>query len=162
VIAGIDRPNVVTAQEVLAGKKEVGPNVAIIGGGMVGCETGHYLAERGKRVVIIEALARIATDMGPMVRRRLLDGLRGNQVAMLTGTTCEEITEEGVIVTTGEGKKESIQADTVILAVGYKKNDDLYKMLEGTVPEVYCLGDSAEPRRIMEAIDDGYRVGTSL
>ncbi len=47
-IPGIDRPNVVTAQDVLSGKAKVGQNVVIIGGGMVGCETGHYLAEQGK------------------------------------------------------------------------------------------------------------------
>lgn len=161
-IPGADRPNVVIAKDVLSGKTEVGQNVVIIGGGMVGCETGHFLAEKGKKVTIIEVLKRMAADMLPMVRRRRLDGLRGKQVAMLTSAICEEITEGSVIVTTGEGQKETIQADTVILAVGYRTNDDLFKALEGKVPEVYCIGDSSQPQRIMEAINDGYRTGLSL
>ena len=50
----------------------------------------------------------------------------------------------------------------MILAVGYRKNDDLFKALEGKVSEVYCIGDSSEPRRIMDAINEGYRTGLSL
>jgi len=161
-ITGIDRPNVVTAADVLSGKAQIGQKVVIIGGGMVGSETGHFLAEKGKKVTIIEMLKRMAADMFPMARRRLLDGLRANQVTMLASTKCEEITEGGVTVTTGEGQRQTIQADTVILAAGYMANDDLFKALEGKVPELYCVGDASQVQRIMEATNDGYRVGLSL
>ncbi|NIR67427.1 MAG: FAD-dependent oxidoreductase, partial [candidate division Zixibacteria bacterium] len=79
-ISGVTKSNVVTAQDVLFGKVTVGQNVVVIGGGMVGCETAYYLAERGSKVTIIEIQKRMATDMGLMVRRRLMDGLRANQV----------------------------------------------------------------------------------
>ena len=82
-IPGVDAPNVIAAQDVLAGR-ETGQNVVIIGGGMVGCETGHHLADKGKQVTIVEILKRMANDVSPMVRRRLLDGLRAKQVAMIT------------------------------------------------------------------------------
>ena len=136
--------------------------MVIIGGGIVGCETGHYLAEQGKKVTVIEMLERMATEIGPMLRKRLMDGLRANQVTLLTRVTCEEISEEGVRVTNSEGKEETIQANTIILAVGYEKNDSLFRALEGKVAEVYCIGDSSEPRRIMEAVNEGYRCGLSL
>jgi 2,4-dienoyl-CoA reductase-like NADH-dependent reductase (Old Yellow Enzyme family)/thioredoxin reductase len=161
-IPGIDKSNVVTAQDVLSGKAKAGQNVVIIGGGMVGCETGHYLAEQGKTVTIIEILRRIASDMFPMARRRLFDGLRSKKVTLRTSSTCEEISEDSVRITTAEGKKETIRADTVIIAVGYKVNDRLYKTLEGKVPEIYCIGDSSEPRRILEAVNEGYRTGLAL
>jgi len=161
-IPGADGPNVITAQDALCGRAEVGQNVVIIGGGMVGCETGHYLAEKGKRVAIIEVLKRMAADMSPMARRRLMDGLRGKQVTLRTNTTCEAITAEGITVTTGEGQREAIQADTVMLAVGYRANDGLFRALEGKVREVYCIGDASHPQRIREAINDGYRTGLSL
>jgi NADPH-dependent 2,4-dienoyl-CoA reductase/sulfur reductase-like enzyme len=161
-IPGTDKSNVVTAQDVLSGKAKAGQNVVIIGGGMVGCETGRYLAEQGKKVTIIEVLGRMASDMFPMVRRRLMDGLRNKKVTLLASTTCEEIKEDSVRVTTAEGKKETIPADTVIIAVGYKANDRLYKALEGKVPEIYCIGNSAKPRRILEATSEGYRVGLAL
>lgn len=161
-ISGVDRPIVSTAQDVLSGKVRVGESVVIIGGGMVGCETGLYLAEQGKNVTIIEILKRMANDMFPMVRRRLMDGLRGKKVALLTSATCEEITNSGVTVTTSEGKREKLPADTIITAVGYQANNDLYRALQGKVPEIYCVGDSFQPRRITEAIDEGYRIGLSL
>jgi 2,4-dienoyl-CoA reductase-like NADH-dependent reductase (Old Yellow Enzyme family)/thioredoxin reductase len=161
-IPGVNRQNVVTALDVLSGRVNVGKNVVIIGGGLVGCETGYYLSKKGKKVVIIEVLKRMATEMGLMVRRRLMDGLRAEQVIMLTSAKCEEILECSVTVTTGEGKKETFPADTVILAVGYKANDDLLKALQGKVPAVYCIGDASQPQGIMEAIQDGYRTALSL
>jgi 2,4-dienoyl-CoA reductase-like NADH-dependent reductase (Old Yellow Enzyme family)/thioredoxin reductase len=161
-IPGIDKPNVITAQDVLSGKAKAGRNVVIIGGGMVGCETGRYLAEQGKTVIIIEILKRMANDMFFMTRRRLMDGLRSKKVTLLTSATCEEIKEGSVQVTTAEGKKETIPADTVVIAVGYKANDSLYKALEGKVTEIYCIGNSAKPRRIFEATSEGYQAGLAL
>jgi len=161
-IPGIAKSNVVTAQDVLSGKAKAGQNVVIIGGGMVGCETGHYLVDQGKAVTIIEILKRMASDMLFMTRRRLMDGLRGKKVTLLASATCEEIKEGAVRVNTAEGKKETIPADTIIIAVGYKANDHLYKSLEGKVPEIYCIGNSSEPRRILEATSEGYQTGLAL
>jgi 2,4-dienoyl-CoA reductase-like NADH-dependent reductase (Old Yellow Enzyme family)/thioredoxin reductase len=161
-IAGIDTSNVVTAQDVLSGKAGVGQNVVIIGGGMVGCETGRYLAEQGKNVTIIEILKRMANDMFPMVRRRLMDGLRSKKVTLLTGATCEDMKGGSVRVCTADGKKQAIPADTIIVAVGYMANDHLYKALKGKVPEIYCIGNSSEPRRILEATGEGYQTGLAL
>jgi 2,4-dienoyl-CoA reductase-like NADH-dependent reductase (Old Yellow Enzyme family)/thioredoxin reductase len=161
-IPGIGKSNVVTAQDVLSGKVEAGQNVVIIGGGMVGCETGHYLVEKGKTVTIVEILKRMANDMFFMSRRRLMDGLRSQKVTLLNGATCEEIKGGSVHVTTADGKKETIPADTIIVAVGYTANDRLHKALEGEVPEIRCIGNSAEPRRILEATSEGYQAGLAL
>ena len=65
-------------------------------------------------------------------------------------------------MTTADGKKETIPADTIIVAVGYTANDRLYKALEGEVPEIRCIGNSAEPRRILEATSEGYQAGLAL
>ncbi len=161
-VPGIDEPNVVTAQDVLNGRVDIGQNVTIIGGGIVGCETGHFLAEKGKKVTIVEIMKRMADEMGPMVRRRLMDGLRGKQVSMLTEVKCEVITGKNVTITNSVGKEQTIPTDTVVLAVGGQANDKLFKELQGKVPEIYCIGDSCKPCRIMEAVDDGYRTGLSL
>ncbi len=161
-IPGVDRPHVVTAQDALSGKVELGQNVVVIGGGMVGCETGHYLAEKGKKVTIVEILRRMANDMFPMARRRLMDGLRGKKVTLINNANCEEIKEGNITITTSEGKKETIEADNVIVAVGFEANDSLLKALEGKVPEICCIGDCSEPRRILEAVGEGYRTALSL
>jgi pyruvate/2-oxoglutarate dehydrogenase complex dihydrolipoamide dehydrogenase (E3) component len=147
---------------VLSGKVKAGQNVVIIGGGMVGCETGHYLAEQGKTVTIIEILKRMANDMFPMTRRRLMDGLRSKKVTLLTGATCEETNEGTVQVTTADNRRETIPADTILIAVGYKANDRLYETLKGKVPEVHCIGNSAKPRKILEANSEGHQTGLAL
>jgi len=161
-IPGIDGRNVVTAQDVLNGKVQTGQTCVIIGGGLVGCDTGHWLAAKGKAVVIVEMLKRMAGEMGPMARRRLLDGLRTHQVAMLTEVTCNEITDTGVQITTADGQLKTLAADTVILAAGSVKNNALLAGLEGKVPEVRTVGDAAEPHGIMEAVRDGYLAGLAL
>jgi 2-enoate reductase len=160
-IPGIDDSKVVTAEEVLAGK-EIGKNVVIIGGGMVGCETGHFLAEKGHQVTLIEMLKRLANDVSPMVRRRLLDGLREKQVVMMKEAKCEEITPKGVLCSLGTGEQQEIPADSIILAVGYQPNDRLFHDLEDRISDITCVGDAADPQRIREAIKAGYQAGLSV
>jgi 2-enoate reductase len=104
----------------------------------------------------------MANDMFFMARRRLIDGLRSKKVTLLTSATCEEIKEGSIHMTTADGRKEAIPADTIIVAVGYKANDRLYKDLEGKVSEIYCIGNSSEPRRLLEATSEGYQIGLAL
>ncbi|GAI23903.1 unnamed protein product, partial [marine sediment metagenome] len=53
-------------------------------------------------------------------------------------------------------------ADTVVLAMGMVPDKDLLTGLEGKVPMVHVIGDCLEPRRIAEAIEEGFRMGTSI
>jgi pyruvate/2-oxoglutarate dehydrogenase complex dihydrolipoamide dehydrogenase (E3) component len=115
----------------------------------------------GNKVTIIEILPRMAGEMGMMTRRRLMDGLRGKQVILLTSTKCEEVKSDSVIVS-AEGQKKTYPMDSVIIAVGYKANDDLFQTLQGKVPELYHIGDSSQPRGIREAMNEGYKTGLSL
>jgi len=161
-IPGLNARNALFAQDVLAGKVKVGQNVIIIGGGQVGCETSYYLANMGKKVTIIEILPRMAGEMGMMTRRRLMDGLKGKQVALLTNTKCEEVKSDSVTVISTEGQRKTYLVDSIIVAVGYRANDELFKTLEGKVPELYRIGDSSQPRGIREAMIEGYRTGLYL
>jgi 2-enoate reductase len=162
LIPGVDTPGVVSAIDALSGRVEVGQNVVIIGGGMVGCETGHFLAEKGRNVTIVETLKRLADDMGPMVRRRLLDGLREKQVAMLANTNCINISKGGVTIADTDGQEKTIKADTIVVAVGHEANDELFNELQKKIPEVYRVGDCSQPRRIIDAIEDSYRLALSV
>jgi 2,4-dienoyl-CoA reductase-like NADH-dependent reductase (Old Yellow Enzyme family)/thioredoxin reductase len=160
-IPGLNTRNALFAQDVLSDKVKTGQNVIILGGGQVGCETGYYLANMGKKVIIIEILPRMAGDMGLMTRRRLMDGLRGKQVALLTNTKCEEVKSNSIVVSSEE-KRNTYPMDSFVVAVGYKPDDELFKALEGKVTELYRIGDSSQPRGIREAMTEGYRTGLSL
>lgn len=162
-IPGINRPNVSTAVDILAGKKKAGRKVAIIGGGLVGGETGHFLASRGHAVTIVEVLENIASDIEvAAIRQRLLKGLAEKGVRLLTGVTCEEITEDGLVITTGEGRPETVPADTIVIAAGAGPSPGLFRSLRGMAPEFYHIGDSRQPARIPEAIDSGWRIGHAV
>ncbi len=161
-IPGASRENVVTAEDVLSGKAMVGQRVVVIGGELVGCETAEFLAIRGKHVTIVRRGATLATKVGGSVRERLLSRLAAHGVTILTGVKYQEINNSGLRLTTTEGVAKTIEADTIVLAAGSQPNTQLSLALKNLVPEVYLAGDCVEPRNIMEAITDGYRIAHKL
>lgn len=81
---------------------------------------------------------------------------------MVTEVTYEEITDKGLVVKNKEGKRQTILADTIVIATPLKPDTELLKTLKGEVPEIYAIGDCSEPRLILEAIGGGYRVARNL
>jgi 2,4-dienoyl-CoA reductase (NADPH2) len=157
-IRGIEKPKVVTALDALRQPTAVGERVVIIGGGLVACETAELLAQKGKKVTILEMMGRIANDVGIMTRRFLLRRLRESGIRMETNIEVEEITDQGV-KGVRDDKSESFVGDTVVLALGMKANKELAEELKGKVGELYFIGDCAEPRKITEAIGEGFETG---
>ncbi len=160
-IAGVDQSNVFMFRDVLTDKKELGERVVIIGGGRVGCETAEFLADKGKKVTILEMLDQIGADMGQFSKEDLLPRLEEKGVLMEVSTKAEAITPGGVQANAG-GKKVQFDADSVVLAVGSRPNRELAEQLEGKVTELHVIGDCVEPRRIQDAIHEGYRVGLNV
>lgn len=160
-IAGVEGENVVTATDVLTGRKKTGQNVIIIGGGMVGCETAEFLASKGKKVTIVELLPQIARDVGITNRRALRERIREAGIAVFTSAKTQEILPAGITVEV-DGKLQTIEADTVVLAVGFKPNKNLWESLVGKVPRLHVIGDCREPDKILGAIHDAWRVACEI
>jgi NADPH-dependent 2,4-dienoyl-CoA reductase/sulfur reductase-like enzyme len=160
-IPGVEQDNVVTAVDVLTRRQEVGKAAVIIGGGMVGCETAEFLAKRGKRVTIVEMLSKIGSDYGATYRHVVLGRLRVAGIRMETNAIVEEITDRGVRAKR-DGASEFFPGDTMVLAVGFTPNKELGERLRGKVPTLYSIGDCIEPRRIREAIEEGFRLGREI
>ena len=161
-IPGADRDNVATATEILLGRKKAGKKAVIIGGGVVGSELAWFLAEQGKQATIVEMLGAVAMDMNMFSRLYLLDKLGELGVNMAVDTTARRITDKGVVAIDAEGKEQVIEADTVILAAGFKSNNPLEEELKGMVPEVYAIGDCVKPGKIWGAIDSASRIARLL
>lgn len=157
-IPGMDRPKVGTAADVLLGRREVGESVTVFGGGLVGCEVALHLAQRGKRVTVIEILESVARDMFAINRMHLLVLLAEAGVTILTGTTITEITDDGVTLADRDGKRSTLQSDTVVLAVGLEPNRGLEQALAGSAPETRAIGDCVAPRKVMDAVWEGFRL----
>jgi len=161
-IPGVKGGNVATASEILLGKKEAGEKVVVVGGGEVGSELAWFLAEQGKRVTIVEMLYGVAVDVNMFSRFYLLDKLAELGIEILINTTAKEITDKGVVAVDINGNKQVIEADTVVLAVGYRSNNELGEKLRGEIPEVYTIGDCVKPGKIMEAIHGGSRIARQI
>lgn len=153
---------VVTAEDVLEGKAEIGQAVVVVGGGMVGCEVAELLAEKGKKVTVVEMLDTVATDMEPGHRRHLLNRLRKWDVAFMLKAKAVAVVKSGLIFSTAEGRREVLMADTIVVAVRPKANSALYYSLVDVVPEVHLVGDCLQPRSISEALLEGFRAGRAI
>ena len=164
-LPGMDKTKVCTAEDLLSGRKTAGRNVAMIGGGLIGCETALWLAKQGKEVTIVEALPEMLNSGKPiphMNRIMLLDLLKFNKVDAITNTSLLEVTDKGVLLIDKNFKQTSLKADTVVIAVGYKPDNKLYNDLKCEVNELYNIGDSREAANIMNAIWDAYEVARNI
>lgn len=163
-VPGINNGKVITASDALIGSKNVGNTVVIIGGGLVGCETALYLAKQGKNVTVVEMLDEIIASGKPvphMNRIMLIDLLKFHKVNILTNTSLLEIGNEGAVVMR-DRHRQTLAADTIIIAAGFKPDDKLFRSLSGRIPELYLIGDARDATNIMNAIWDAYEVGRSI
>jgi len=106
----------------------------------------------------VEMLDRIALDMEPINRMDLQEKIRQAGVETRVRKKMKEIGGEGVLLEDEGGKEEWVRADWVVLALGVKPNDSLYRKLEGKVPEIYSVGDCGQTGKIIDAAYDGFRV----
>lgn len=150
------RGTLFTASDVLLGKGEVGDSVVILGGGLVGCETALYLKQKDKKVTIVEILDDIMRDVFPANRMCLLQLLADVQI--LTNTKVLRMMGEGIAVANEHGKERILEADTVVVAIGFQANRVLLESLDGEQLETYAIGDCVEPRKVINAIWEGFRL----
>ncbi len=158
-IPGVE--HAVTAFDVLLGRKSVGDNVVVVGGGGVGCDVAAKLANDGKKVTIVEMLPKIGQDIGISTRWTVLLYLREKGVKMLTNTKAVEIKKNAVVVETKDGASE-IPCDSVVIAVGTQSNDGLYDEIKGKVKEAYKIGDCVKPRKAIDATHEAAELALKI
>ena len=163
-VPGADSENVVSSWDVLSGKAEVKGHCAIIGGGLVGTETAEYVLEKGCQVSVIEMLDQIANGESSTILPIIMKDFAQHDVKQYVNTKVNRIVNEGktILATdTKEGKEISINCDTIIMAVGSKKNE---LDTEGVTVPVYYVGDCSGDRTasIAEAVRSGYAAANGI
>ena len=163
-VPGADSENVVSSWDVLSGKEEVKGHCAIIGGGLVGTETAEYVLEKGCQVSVIEMLDQIANGESSTILPIIMKDFAQHDVKQYVNTKVNRIVNEGktILATdTKEGKEISINCDTIIMAVGSKKNE---LDTEGVTVPVYYVGDCSGDRTasIAEAVRSGYAAANGI
>ncbi len=181
---------VATALEVLDGSVNPGRRVVVVGGGAVGCETAVAIAAKGtisaetlkflveneaeeletlrrllnrgtREVTIVEQFKGVGRDIGISTRWVVMQNVRRLGIKVMDEATVKAVTAEGVVVEK-DGAETLIPADTVVLAVGARPVNELAEQLQGRVAELHLVGDAVKPRKLTEAIREGFEVGLKL
>ena len=162
-IPGIDSVNIADAWRVLAGEQQVYGTVAVIGGGMVGCETAEYLAARGCKVSVIEMMDKIAAGESTTILPTLLENYKTYGVEQYPSHKVKEFRMDAVVCENKDGAEVTIPCDYIVLAMGARSNAFDAAALEAAGIPVYSIGDAAgKAADISNAVRTGYDTACQL
>lgn len=131
-------------------RQAVGDTVAIIGGGLSGCEIAYELALEGKHPFIVEMADDIIKDknVGAVNSILMRDLLRYHQVPIYLESTVLSIDENSITIRGKDGVK-TVSADSFISAVGFIPGTPLAKK---STKHVHILGDADHVANLRAAI----------
>lgn len=137
--------------------------VAVLGGGMVGCETAEYLAARGCKVSVIEMMDKIAAGESTTILPTLLENYKTYGVEQYPGHKVKEFRMDAVVCENKDGAEVTIPCDYIVLAMGARSNEFDAAALEAANIPVYVIGDAAgKAADISNAIRTGYDTACQL
>ncbi|NLL53501.1 MAG: FAD-dependent oxidoreductase [Peptococcaceae bacterium] len=157
-VPGINGDNVITAVDSFCHPEKIGARVVILGGGLVGCEAALFMAHSGKKeITVVEVQNKLADPIYWRQSDPLLKALRADpRVALLTETSCREITSKGMRIADKEGNEKFIEADTIICATGLLSDRETVESLRFCAEDFHDIGDCVRPLKIMDAVQRAY------
>ncbi|MBN1803415.1 MAG: FAD-dependent oxidoreductase [Candidatus Lokiarchaeota archaeon] len=153
---GITNSVVCDAWQILNGEVKPKNHALVIGGGLVGMETADFLCGKGiKDVTLVEMLSKPpvlpVSAHGTMLYRRLAAA----GAKLIFNTKVQKI-ETASVVVISDGKEQKLEPiNQVIVAVGVTPRNDLKAFLKKKGIRHFIVGDTNEPRRIIEATEEG-------
>ena len=156
--------DIYTFEDILSGKVVIeNERIALIGSGMTGLETAHFLTEKGNKVTVIEMADTVAPGTWMQHVDDIMPKLKEAETVFMTGEKLSEI-RKGYVITENVKTKEStsVEADKVVLALGSRPVSDLEASLkkEGIYP--ILVGDSKKVGRIADATRAAYQAVCSV
>ena len=99
----------------------VGDTVAVVGGGLTGCEIAYELALSKKNVIIVEMKNDLVAQKGVCLANSsyLREWFALNNVPVYLNTTLKEVKDGEIVCTDKDGKEVIIKCDSVISSAGY-------------------------------------------
>ena len=149
----------VEAVDYLLGNKTVGENVVVIGGGLTGCEIAYDLYLNGKKPVIVEMQDDLITTKGICLANTsyLRDFFKTNKVPVYLETSLSEIHGNGVTLKDKNGNEFNVDADSVILSVGYNPAPVANKGRH-----IHVIGDAAKVGNLRTVIWGAWDIAMKL
>lgn len=163
-VPGIDDEKVIGCMDAFAHPEKIGQKVVVIGGGLVGCEMTLDYAQAGKEVTVVEALPKIlsAGIPSPIPNGQMIPDLfEHHHVNVLENHRLSAV-EDGKVILETDGQKKALDADSVVIAVGFRPIPSMAQELSGCGAVVYEIGDGQKVSTILHAVWDGYEVGNNI
>lgn len=152
----------IIAEDALQRIDSLGQNVAIVGGGLVGCELALQLGMTGRTVHLLSRKKEVCRDAAYLYREGLLMELKKVPVKIYNEAECTAITSEGVTVRNADAREYTLLADTVIWAGGYLPMEDEAEQFRTLAYDFWKIGDCAQVRKIYNARREGYNAGSNI
>ena len=160
-VPGVDLEIAVSAVGMHEHIEEIGQNVVILGGGLVGCEESILLGELGKKVTVLEMKPELCRDAPFLHHEAVLLEMERLGITARTGMRCTGILPDGVTAEQ-DGKEIKLPADTVIIAAGLAPKLDEAESFRSCAPEFWKIGDCRQARNVRLAIHEGYDAGSYI
>ncbi len=159
-IKGMELPHVVMAIDAELHPEKLGQRVAIMGGGLVGGEAAVSFCHEGKECSVIEMKHEVAEDVNSFYRGGLMPEIK-KAATLYTDTMVKEIVPGGVVCEK-DGEEFTVEADSVVCALGFRAPYDKVDALCDEADEYYIIGDCKNVGQIYHAINQAYYAALSL
>ncbi|MFH0812026.1 MAG: NAD(P)/FAD-dependent oxidoreductase [Pseudomonadota bacterium] len=154
-IHGLDNKKLLDWEAAIKGAP-MGDNLLVVGGGLIGTELALHLAQKGKKVTMVEMLDQVATGVEKAALAVVFGMMADLKIGVHTGQRLEAVTDKGAITVDRYGRKKEFVVDNVILAVGLAPQRGFADAFKDTDMEVSVVGDAYKPRKIYDAIHEGH------
>ncbi|MTK09272.1 MAG: FAD-dependent oxidoreductase [Hungatella sp.] len=161
-IKGLNGDNVIIVNDYHHKADQVKESVAVLGGGLAGCEIAIHFAREGKEVSLIEMNGELAPDANIRHRPLMLQEIEKCGIRVYKNHKGMEVTDEGVICQNAEGKEVLIEGRTVICALGQKPRRDVVDELIDCAPIVKTIGDCVKASTITTAVYQGHHAALDI
>jgi 2,4-dienoyl-CoA reductase-like NADH-dependent reductase (Old Yellow Enzyme family)/glycerol-3-phosphate dehydrogenase len=161
-IRGIKQKNVVLADDVLDEKVEIGRKAVILGAGNVGFEVAQFLSRKGIRITIVDEGNEIGYGMQRDFGKVLLDRFRSRGIKILTSSQISRIKDNTVFFKDIEGIENSIEADSVILALGSEGDPKTAESLKNYNLELFTVNYCDRPDDVYKSTQEGASIAREI
>lgn len=153
---------VLTPQDVMVTGRKTGRRVVIMGAGGVGLGVAVYLLQSGEyEITVIDEAGKAGRDVNPFYFWQYMALMRKRKVNFMMRTVVNAV-EDGRVRVTGPSGEGVVETDSVITSLMAPEEGVWKDTARSLASEAYFIGDAKKPRRLLNAIHDGYRLGMVL
>lgn len=143
--------------DVELGKEEAGKNTVIIGGGVSGVEAAMKLADEGKNVTIVDMLPlSLWAGVLPMNYGVRMELLAEKGVKLMPEVSLKGTNGKGIVLLEKDGTERELETDSIVVATGFRPNQDIVEALGNSIPETYVIGNALKDGDIYDATHSAY------